>query len=139
MIVVSGPIIVSGKNQNNVPVATFTHTSGVEPAIAFSASINLGDGSSSAGSVTLFGTTYSVIGSHRYSGSGSHTITTTVTEPTGSGGTPSPGPRIGPGNIATTPGRLGRCQQRRLRFAERSRRRLGEHRRIRWLECPIDE
>src|SRR6185437_11835103 len=30
-IVVSAPIVVSGKNQNNVRVATFTHANGVQP------------------------------------------------------------------------------------------------------------
>jgi uncharacterized repeat protein (TIGR01451 family) len=79
-IVVSGPVTVTGKNVNNVVVATFAHANGVEPASAFRATINWGDGTTSAGTVTLSGTTYTVTGSHRYSKPGSHTVATTVTE-----------------------------------------------------------
>jgi len=61
-------------------VATFTHANGVEPASAFQATIDWGDGKTSTGSITLSGTTYSVVGSHSYKKAGSHTITTTVTE-----------------------------------------------------------
>ena len=103
-IVVSAPKVVSGKNQNNVTVATFTHASGVEPASAFVATINWGDNSTSTGTVSLSGTTYTVKGSHTYAQGGSHTVTTTVVEPTGSGGSPKPGPGSGPGTTATTPG-----------------------------------
>jgi uncharacterized repeat protein (TIGR01451 family) len=79
-IVVSGPITVSGKNQSNVQVATFTHANGVEPASDFIATINWGDGTTSTGSITESGTTYKVKGSHTYAASGSHTVTTTVVE-----------------------------------------------------------
>ncbi len=102
-IVVSAPIIVSGKNQSNVTVATFAHASGVEPTSAFVATINWGDGSNSAGTITLSGSTYTVKGSHTYSQNGSRTVTATVVEPNGSGGSPKPSPRTGPGNAATTP------------------------------------
>jgi hypothetical protein len=71
---------VSGKNVSNVAVATFTHASGVESTGAFNAVINWGDGKTSAGTITLSGTTYTVRGSHRYSHGGTHTVTTTVTE-----------------------------------------------------------
>jgi uncharacterized repeat protein (TIGR01451 family) len=79
-ITVSGPTTVSGKNVSNVAVATFTHASGVESTGAFNAVINWGDGKTSAGTITLSGTTYTVRGSHRYSHGGTHTVTTTVTE-----------------------------------------------------------
>jgi uncharacterized repeat protein (TIGR01451 family) len=79
-IVVSGPITVTGKNANNIVVATFTHANGVEPASAFRATIDWGDGKTSTGTITLSGTTYTVTDSHRYSKPGSHTVTTTVTE-----------------------------------------------------------
>src|SRR5207249_4732937 len=82
----------------------FTHASGVEPASAFVATINWGDSSTSAGTITLSGTTYTVKGSHTYAQNGSHTVSTTVTEPTGSGGNPIPGPGTGAGATATTPG-----------------------------------
>ncbi len=79
-IVVSPAITTTSKNPSNLAVATFTHANGVEPTGAFTATINWGDGKTSTGTITLSGTTYTVIGSHRYSNGGSHTITTTVTE-----------------------------------------------------------
>ncbi len=85
-ISVSGPITVNGKNENNQTVATFTHANGVEPTSAFAATIAWGDGSISAGTITLSGTTYTVKGSHTYAGGGSHIVTTTVVE---SGSSPS--------------------------------------------------
>jgi uncharacterized repeat protein (TIGR01451 family) len=83
-IAVSGPIVLSGKKQNNVTVATFRHASGIEPTSAFVATIAWGDGSTSAGTITLSGTTYTVKGSHTYSANGSYTVTTTVVESGGS-------------------------------------------------------
>jgi hypothetical protein len=77
---VSAPITTTLKRPSNIVVATFTHAAGVEPASAFAATINWGDGKTSTGTITLSGTTYSVIGSHRYASGGTHTITTTVTE-----------------------------------------------------------
>lgn len=79
-IVVSAPIKVSGKSQSNVTVATFTHANGLEPASAFVATINWGDNSTSTGTITQSGTTYTVKGSHTYSKNGSYTVTTTVVE-----------------------------------------------------------
>ena len=61
--------------------ATFTHASGVEPASAFVATINWGDGTTSAGTITqLSNGSYSVTGSHAYSGGNKHRISTSVTE-----------------------------------------------------------
>src|SRR5262249_4857046 len=77
---VSAPIRTRSRTLTNFQVATFTHASGVEPASAFSATINWGDGTTSAGTITQSGTTYSVTGSHIYSQGKNHTITTTVTE-----------------------------------------------------------
>jgi uncharacterized repeat protein (TIGR01451 family) len=79
-ITVSPPITTSVKSPSNLTVATFTHANGVEPASAFSATIDWGDGKTSTGTVTQSGSTYSVVGSHRYRTSGTHTIRTTVTE-----------------------------------------------------------
>ncbi len=81
IVVVFNPNIPTLKRLSNFAVATFTHASGVEPTSAFVATINWGDGTpTSAGTITLSGTTYSVIGSHRYSSSGTRTVTTTVVE-----------------------------------------------------------
>ena len=93
---------MSGKNQNNVAVATFTHANGVEPASAFVATINWGDNSTSQGTITESGTTYTVKGSHTYSANGSHTVTTTVIEPNGSGSNPKPSPGNGRGATSGT-------------------------------------
>ncbi len=79
-IVVSAPTTTTSKKVTNAVVATFTHAGGVEPASAFSAIINWGDGKTSAGTITLSGTTYSVTGSHTYPRPGTYTISTTVTE-----------------------------------------------------------
>jgi uncharacterized repeat protein (TIGR01451 family) len=79
-ISVSGPIRTRNTTLTNFQTATFTHASGVEPTSAFSATINWGDGSTSAGTISLSGTTYSVRGSHTYSSGGRHTISTTVVE-----------------------------------------------------------
>lgn len=82
-IVVSSPLAYTAKKGTaltNFKVATFTHASGIESASAFSASINWGDGTTSAGTITLSGTTYTVTGSHTYNANGRQTISTTVVE-----------------------------------------------------------
>ena len=99
-IVVSAPIQVSGKTQNNIKVATFTHANGVEPASAFVATINWGDNSTSTGTITESGTTYTVKGSHTYAKNGTYTVTTTVVESSGSGNSSMLALTAG----ATTPG-----------------------------------
>jgi uncharacterized repeat protein (TIGR01451 family) len=78
-ITVSGPITIKGRNVNT-NVATFTHANGVEPASAFIATINWGDGTTSTGTITQSGANYSVRGTHRYGNNGLHTVTTTVIE-----------------------------------------------------------
>jgi uncharacterized repeat protein (TIGR01451 family) len=103
-IVVSGPITVSGKNQSNIQVATFTHANGVEPASDFVATINWGDGTTSTGSITESGTTYKVKGSHTYATNGSHTVTTTVVEASGGGSMSAMIAAVGPVQTVSTGG-----------------------------------
>jgi hypothetical protein len=79
-ISVSGAIRTHSQTLTNFQVATFTHASAVQPTSAFSATINWGDGTTSAGTIGLSGSTYTVTGSHTYSVGGKHTISTTVTE-----------------------------------------------------------
>jgi uncharacterized repeat protein (TIGR01451 family) len=79
-ISVSGAIRTRSRTLTNFQVATFTHASAVEPTSAFAATINWGDGTSSAGTITLSGTTYSVTGSHTYPNTLRHTISTSVVE-----------------------------------------------------------
>jgi uncharacterized repeat protein (TIGR01451 family) len=78
--VVSAPITTTVSKFSGT-VATFTHANGVEPASAFVATIAWGDGTTSKGTITLSGTTYTVTGTHHYKGKATtHTITTTVVE-----------------------------------------------------------
>ncbi|HEV3079466.1 MAG TPA: autotransporter-associated beta strand repeat-containing protein, partial [Gemmataceae bacterium] len=70
-----------------VTVATLIHANGVEPATDFTASINWGDGTSSAGQVTLTGLTYSIKGGHVYNDEGTFHVTVTVSEDNGSNST----------------------------------------------------
>jgi uncharacterized repeat protein (TIGR01451 family) len=79
-IVVSNPITEKNRRVSGAVVATFTHANGAEPAGAFVATIKWGDGTTSVGTITLSGTTYRVTGSHTYAQSGTHTVTTTVSE-----------------------------------------------------------
>jgi PKD repeat protein len=67
-----------------VPVATFTRGDGSEPPSQFSAAIAWGDGSTSAGTVTQAGTTYTVLGSHTYTDERVYTVTVTVADATAS-------------------------------------------------------
>jgi hypothetical protein len=61
-------------------VATFTHASGVEPSGAFVATINWGDGTTSTGTITQSGSTYTVKWSHTYPRKATWTISTSVVE-----------------------------------------------------------
>lgn len=79
-ISVSRAITTRSRTLTNFQVATFTHASGVEPAGAFQATINWGDGTTSLGVITLSNGVYTVKGSHTYSNTNRHTITTTVLE-----------------------------------------------------------
>jgi uncharacterized repeat protein (TIGR01451 family) len=102
-ISVSAPIIRFGRTFTNIQTATFTHASAVEPTTAFTATMNWGDGTTSAGTITLSGTTYKVTGSHTYSSSGSHRITTTVIEV---GASPNGGVREGGSKFDVNPSHL---------------------------------
>jgi uncharacterized repeat protein (TIGR01451 family) len=91
-ISVSGAINTRSRTLTNFQVATFTHASAVEPASAFSATINWGDNTTSAGVITLSAGTYHVTGSHTYAGGSRHTIRTTVVE---TGSSPNGGDKVG--------------------------------------------
>jgi len=79
-IYVSPPKTTNSKSPSNLAVGTFTHAGGIEAASAFTATIAWGDNSTSTGTITQSGTTYTVFGSHSYTKGGSHVITTTVSE-----------------------------------------------------------
>jgi uncharacterized repeat protein (TIGR01451 family) len=122
-IVVSAPVIVPAVTHSvtSFTAATFSHAKGVEPAGDFTATIDWGDGTTSAGTITKSGTQYVVKGSHTFVTSGAHTVTTTVAEiinvihpPPGvpGGGGPDDGVRLGHGGVlpsssGTTHGSVG--------------------------------
>jgi uncharacterized repeat protein (TIGR01451 family) len=101
-IVVSKPLTERNRRVSGVVVATFTHASGVEPTSAFVATINWGDGTTSVGTITLSGSTYRVTGSHTYAQSGTHTVTTTVTEPGAAPNLATTGTSAGRSNTAVS-------------------------------------
>src|SRR3569623_366482 len=83
----AAPVAVAGFEGaplNNVPVATFTAGDGSLPASQFSAVISWGDGSITNGTVTEFGTTYIVTGSHTYADENKFPLIVGITE-TGAG------------------------------------------------------
>jgi plastocyanin len=84
-------VAVSGyefKALTGVSVATFTDGDGSLPAGDFSATIDWGDGTSSVGSVSLSGATYTVSGTHTYDDEGHYTVQVSIDQ---SAGMPSGG------------------------------------------------
>jgi hypothetical protein len=71
-------------------VASLSDTNAGAPASDFTATINWGDASTSAGTVTGSGGTYSITGSHIYSSTGYYNVTTKVTDDGGSTSTAGP-------------------------------------------------
>jgi hypothetical protein len=69
-----------GKNlPNKTPVATFTDNTPGDTANSFTATINWGDGTTTAGTVEGSGGMFTVDGGHRYADEGSDTATVTLT------------------------------------------------------------
>lgn len=66
----------------NRTVATFTHGNNSEDPSTFTATIDWGDGTSSAGTVSLAGGIYSVAGSHTYSDEGSFAVKVKINDDT---------------------------------------------------------
>jgi hypothetical protein len=83
----SGKTLVTGSATFSGAVASFTDGNAAAPASDFTASINWGDGSSSAGAIASNGSGFNVSGSHTYSSVGSYTITTTINDKGGSSAT----------------------------------------------------
>ena len=65
----------------NVPVATFYSLNTPTPSTSYSATIEWGDGTSSAGTIVNGPVNYNVLGSHTYSLAGSYAVRTTITGP----------------------------------------------------------
>ncbi|HXT59406.1 MAG TPA: DUF4214 domain-containing protein, partial [Pirellulales bacterium] len=68
----------------NVTVATFTHGNASEPASDFAVTIHWGDGSTSAGAVSLSGGVYTVTGSHTYTDEGAFAVSVSIVDDTAS-------------------------------------------------------
>src|SRR5437588_3219890 len=64
----------------NVTVATFTTSNGVNAAADFAVTIDWGDGTSTPGTVSGSGGSFSVRGSHTYTANGDNTITVFVND-----------------------------------------------------------
>ncbi len=81
-ITASGAATVSATEGSafSATVATFTDPDTAATASEYSASINWGDGSTSAGTVGGSGGSFTVTGGHTYAEEGSHTITVTITD-----------------------------------------------------------
>jgi len=76
-------VAISGTAQHalaNVTVATFTDTDTVTPASDFVATIDWGDGTTSAGTIAGANGAFSVNGSHTYAAAGQDTVTVTVSD-----------------------------------------------------------
>jgi streptogramin lyase len=85
--VVSTPTVVTPQTVvtvSNVLLATFTDAGGPEPLSDYAAKINWGDGTSSAGTITLSGTQFSVRGSHTFIAPSQIQVIVTITDDGGS-------------------------------------------------------
>jgi hypothetical protein len=89
-VTVATPFSLTGKTSHlseDIPdkkIKVATGTAGSQAGAVYTATINWGDGSpTSAGTVTVTGSTFSVKGSHTYTATGTYTITTTVSDQLG--------------------------------------------------------
>ena len=100
-VVIDAPLSLSAVAVNSfeastgsVTVATFTDPGGQEPIANYSATIDWGDGVTSAGSIALNGGVYTVSGSHAYADEGHFTVTVSASEVGGGSGGGSAGATI---------------------------------------------
>lgn len=70
-----------GQTRHGVLVGSFTDTGGAEPVGNYSATVDWGDGTSSAGTIaSLGGGTFDVLGDHRYSHPGLYSVSVSVAD-----------------------------------------------------------
>jgi uncharacterized repeat protein (TIGR01451 family) len=80
-VVATGAVTVSaleGQDSGSQVVATFTDPGGAEAVGDYNVSIAWGDGQTSAGTLTVSGSTFSVSGSHTYGDEGNFAVTVTL-------------------------------------------------------------
>ena len=78
VITPAGPLTAGKSSAATLTVATFTDPAGADAPSAYTATINWGDGSSSAGTLTLAAGTFSVAGAHTYATQGGYPVTVSV-------------------------------------------------------------
>ena len=71
----------AGTPLTNVPVATFYSQNTPTPSTSYAATIDWGDGTTSAGTVVNGPVNYNVLGTHTYDLAGSYAVRTTITGP----------------------------------------------------------
>lgn len=81
--ILSGHFVLAAATRNvalgsNAPVTTFTDTDPTDTAAGFSATIDWGDGTTSAGTITGSNGSFAVDGVHTYASDGNFTVATTV-------------------------------------------------------------
>jgi hypothetical protein len=93
--IIASPVTIASQTVNKSftsPVATFTDANPAAPLSEFTASVQWGDGSSNAGTVSQpggVGTVFDVSGTHTYTTSGTDTVIVTVSDGGGSSATAS--------------------------------------------------
>lgn len=79
--------VTAGVSVASAVVATFTDAGGALPTADYSATIDWGDGTTSTGTITLSGATFSVAGSHAYVAPKKWNLSVTITPVAGSAAT----------------------------------------------------
>jgi hypothetical protein len=77
---VASPLVITEGSALSTQVAGFTDPGSPDPSGSFTATIDWGDGTSGAGTVTGSSGSYVVSGSHTYADDGNYPLTVTVTE-----------------------------------------------------------
>jgi Ca2+-binding RTX toxin-like protein len=99
--------LAQGVNYTNLPVATFVDPGGPESLADYSASINWGDNTTSAGTISVGGGTFTVAGSHTYSTFGSLKVVVNLTHDNSPPTTVTETVAVGPSVIVLNPTQSG--------------------------------
>lgn len=80
----ASPFTATAQSSGTFTVATFTDSGPLDPLSDYSAAIDWGDGGTSAGTISVNGSTLTVTGSHTYSDAGQFAVSVTAREGNGS-------------------------------------------------------